>query len=96
MIGHQTFDIVREDIDKLTKKTWSFMLYGTTFVLSEYRDQYKLPPSTNWRNRHIYDRIVTKANTIDAEQIEIPESVEAELLETFISRLTVTKWKALK
>jgi hypothetical protein len=89
---HLSIDIVRQP-DPLRKITWTFWLYGTTFVLTEYLDQYKLPPSPNWRNKHRYDRILTENNTLECEQIEIPEDVEAELLEIFIGRLTVTKWK---
>lgn len=88
---HLSFDIIRGE--PLKQKVWTFELHGTTFVLSGYVDQYKLPPSKNWRHKHFYDRVVTENNTIEAEQIEIPDDVEAELLETFIKKLIVVKWK---
>lgn len=89
---HLSIDVVRQP-DPLKKITWTFVLYGSTFVLSEYRDQYKLPPSVNWRNKKQYDRLLTENNSIECDQIEIPEDVEAEVLERFIGMLTVTKWK---
>lgn len=90
---HQSFDIVRQ-ANPLQKTTWTFELHGVAFVLSEYRDQYKIPPSTNWRNRKQYDRVLVANNSIEADQIAIPDDVEAELLELFISKLTVTTWPA--
>lgn len=87
-----SIDIVRANTDKLTRTTWGFWLYSFTWVLTEYREEYKMPPSPNWRIKHRYDRIITRDNTIEAEQILVPEDVEAELLETFISKLIVTKW----
>lgn len=88
---HLSIEITREE--PLKRKIWVFTLFSTTFVLSEYKDQYKMPPSRNWRTKHLYDRIMHRENTIEDEQIEIPEDVEAELLEKFIGSLTVTIWK---
>lgn len=86
-----SYDITRAE--PMKRKVWTFVLYGTTFVLSEYKDQYKMPPSTNWRTKHSYDRLLPKHNTIEDDQIEIPDDVEAELLETHIGQLTVKIWK---
>lgn len=89
---HLSFDIVRQP-DPITKTTWTFNLFTTTFVLDHYEEAYKLPPSTKWRIKHVYDRVLGHWNTLEAEQIKIPDDVEAELLETFISKLTVKTWK---
>lgn len=86
-----SLDIIRQN--PLECITWTFVLYGTQFVLSEYKEQYKMPPSPNWRNRRQYDRLLPRHNSIECDQIDIPEDVEAELLETFFSKITVTKWK---
>jgi hypothetical protein len=88
---HISFDIIRTP-EPLKRKVWTFNLFGTTFVLDHYEEQYKLPPSFKWRNRHFYDRVLGRDNTLEAEQIAIPDDVEAELLETFISKLTVKTW----
>lgn len=89
-----SFDITRGD--NLQRKVWTFDLFGTTFVLSSYADQYKLPPSKNWRHKKVYDRVVSHFNSIEAEQIEIPDDVKDELLKTFTSALTIKIWKDFK
>jgi hypothetical protein len=86
-----SYDITRGE--PLKRKVWTFVLYSTTFVLSEYKEQYKLPPSTNWRNKHQYDRLLANNNTIEDKQIEIPDDVKAELLQTHTEQLTVKIWK---
>lgn len=90
-IGYASFDIVRQK-DPISKTTWTFVLRGTTFVLETYIDQYKILPSKNWRTKSRYDRVDGEDNSIDAEQIPIPDDVKEELIKTFTESLTIKIW----
>lgn len=89
---HVAIDIERSE-GPMARKVYTFALFSTTFVLSNYVEQYKVGYSGKWRNKTLYDRVVSQANTIEAEQINIPQDVKDELIKTFTSQLTVKTWK---
>lgn len=85
-------EIVKQ-IDELTQEVWNFWfnngnLYLDRYFLKKREDKKKRV----YRNIKTYDRIFSRNNNIEEDEVPLPEEIKQEALRLFTSNIKVLKW----
>lgn len=86
-------EIIKE-IDELNREVYRFCLIDETkLVLDEFRIEFKETKRHKFKCNKFYERLRKRESTLTVDDVNLTEELKQEVIDKFISQLTVVKSK---
>lgn len=84
---------IEKKIDELTIQRWRFIYIMGNIYLNYYVIlQKESKRHRNYKTLKLYDRIMTRNNTLTEDQVPLSDDLKAEVMSLFTKNIKVMKW----